>query len=96
MMSEYQPRATRGDPLREAASPRAPTDGFRNYISGSARKPRISPLEDMIGARNDHKPEVLTDLPITSTSAIILATEAILVTTHANEGPKSPSMTHEQ
>ena len=77
-------------------SPEAPTDGLGNYTSGSARKPRISPLGDMTGARNDHKPEVLMDLPAHSTGMAILATEAIVVTAHPNEGSKSPSMTHEQ
>jgi hypothetical protein len=95
-MSKYRPRGTRGDPPREVVSTRAPTDGVRNYTSGLAKKPRISPLEDMIGARNDHKPEVLTDLPISSTGAVILATEAIIIIAHAKEGPKSLSMTHEQ
>jgi hypothetical protein len=65
-------------------------------MSGSAGKPRISPLGDMTGARNDHKPKVLTDSPTSSTGAAILSTEAIIVMAHPNEGPKSPSMTHER
>ena len=65
-------------------------------MSGSVEKPRISPLGDMTRARNDHKPRVLTDSHASSTGATILATEAIVVIAHPNEGPKSPSMTHEQ
>jgi len=79
VMSEYQPRAAHGDPMREAASPRAPIDGFGNYTSGSVGKPRISPLGDMTKARNDRKLGVLMDLPISSTGTTILATEAIVV-----------------
>jgi hypothetical protein len=94
-MSEYRSRAARGDPPREAASPRAPTDRLGNYTSGSNRKLRISPLGDMTEARNDRKPMVLMDLPISSTGAAILATEDIVVTAHPNEEHKSLSMTHE-
>jgi hypothetical protein len=43
-MSDYRPRATRGDPLREVVYPRAPIDRLGNYTSGSAGKPRIFPL----------------------------------------------------
>ena len=95
-MSEYRPRAARGDPPREAASPQAPNDGLGNYTSGSVGNPRISPLGDMTKARNDRKLGVLTDLPASSTSAAILATEVIVVTAHPNEGPKSLSMTRER
>ena len=77
-------------------SPRVLIDGLRNYTGGSIGKPRISPLVDMTGARNNHKPRVLTDLPASSKGAAILATEAIIVTTHPNEGPKSSSTTREQ
>jgi hypothetical protein len=77
-------------------SPRAPKDGLVNYTSGSVRKPRISPLGDMTRARNDRKPGVLTDSPASSTGMAILGTKAIVVIAHPNEGPKSPSMTHEQ
>jgi hypothetical protein len=52
---------------------------LRNYMSGSAEKPKISPLEDMTGARNDRKPGVLTNSPASSTGAAILATKAIVV-----------------
>jgi hypothetical protein len=55
-------------------------------MSGLVGKPRISPLGDMIGARNDHKPKVLMDLPASSMGATILATEAIIITTYPNEG----------
>ena len=55
-------------------------------MSSSVRKPRISPLGDMTGVWNDHKPRVLMDLPASSTGAVILATEAIIVTAHPNEG----------
>ena len=95
-MSEYRPRATHGDPPREAVSHQAPVDKLGNYTSGSAGEMRISPLRDMTRAWNDHKPEVLMDLPAHSTGMAILATEAIVVTAHPNEGSKSPSMTHEQ
>ena len=95
-MSEYRPRAARADPPKEAARPRALTDRLRNYTSGLDRNPSISPLGDMTGAWNDRKPEVLRDLPVSSTGAAILATKAIIITTHPNEGPKSPSTTHEQ
>jgi hypothetical protein len=50
----------------------------------------------MTRAWNDRKPGVLTDLLASSTGAVILATEAIVVTAHPNEGPKSSSVTHEQ
>jgi hypothetical protein len=96
VMFEYRPRAAHGDPPREAASPRASTDGLENYMSGSVRKPRISPLGNMTRARNDYKPRVLMDLPASSMGVAILATKSIIVTTHPNEGPKSLSMTHEQ
>jgi hypothetical protein len=65
--------------MRETASPQAPIDGLRNYTRGSVEKPSISPLGDMIGARNDHKSRVLMDLPASSTGAAILANEAIVV-----------------
>ena len=94
-MFKYRPRAAHGDPAREAASPQALTDELENYMSGSAGKPRISPLGDMTGAWNDRKPRVLTDLAASSMGTVILATEAIVITTHPNEGPKSPSMTRE-
>ena len=46
-----------------------------------------SPLwGDMTGAWNDRKPEVLTDLPASSTGVVILANEAIVVTAQPNEG----------
>jgi hypothetical protein len=76
--------------------PRAPIDGLGNYTSGSVGKLRISPLGDMTRAWNDRKPRVLMGSPASSTGVAILATETIVVTTHPNEGPKSPSMTHEQ
>ena len=82
--------------MREAASPRVLIDGLRNYRSGSVRKPRISPLGDMTRAWNNHKPRVLTDSPDSSTGVAILATEAIVITAHPNEGPKSLSMTRKQ
>ena len=66
--------------MREAASPQVPTDELRNYTSGSVGKPRISPPGDMTKARNDRKPGVLTDLPISSTGTVILASETIIVT----------------
>jgi hypothetical protein len=72
---------------KEAASPRALNDGLRNYTSGSVGKPRISPLGDMARARNDHKLGVLTDIPASGTGVTILATEAIVITAHPNEGP---------
>jgi hypothetical protein len=65
-------------------------------MSGSIGKLRISPLGDMTKAWNDRKPRVLTDLPASSTGTTILATDAIIVTTHPKEGLKSPSMTCEQ
>ena len=46
----------------------------------------ISHLGDMTGAWNDHKPEVLTDLPASSMGATILANKAIVVITQPNEG----------
>ena len=95
-MFEYQPRAACDDPLREVVSPQALIDGLRNYTSGSAGKPRISPLGEMIGARNDRKPGVLKDSLATSTGTAILATEAIVILAHRNEEPKSSCMTHEQ
>ena len=49
----------------------------------------------MTRAWNDHKPEVLMDLPVSSMGTAILATEAIIITAYPNEGPKSPSLTHE-
>ena len=55
-------------------------------MSGSVGKPRITPLGDMIGAWNDRKPRVLTDLPISSTGAAILANETTVVIAHPNEG----------
>ena len=67
-------------------SPQVPTDRLRNYMSGLIGKPRISPLGDMIEARNDHKPRVLMDLPASSIGTAILANEAIVVTTHPNKG----------
>ena len=66
--------------MREAASPRVSIDWLENYTSGSVRKPRISPLGDMTEVRNDRKPGVLTDLPISSTGTVILASETIIVT----------------
>jgi hypothetical protein len=65
-------------------------------MSGSVRKSRISPLGDMAGAWNDRKPRVLMDLPASSTGTAILATGAIVVTAHPNEGHKSLSTTREQ
>jgi hypothetical protein len=41
---------------------------------------------DMIGAHNDRKPGVLMDLPTSSIGMMILATQAITVTTHPNKG----------
>jgi hypothetical protein len=67
-------------------APQVLTDGLRNYTSGSIRKPRISPPGDMTRARNDHKPGVLKDLLASSTGTMILASEAIIVTAHPNEG----------
>ena len=55
-------------------------------MSGSVRKSRISPLRDMIGAWNDRKLGVLVDLPASSTSAVILAKEAIIVIAQPNKG----------
>jgi hypothetical protein len=40
----------------------------------------------MTEARNDRKPKVLMDLPVSSTGVVILANEAILVTAQPNEG----------
>jgi hypothetical protein len=57
--------------MRKAVSPQAPTDMLGELYE--------SPLGDMTGARNDHKPKVLTDLPICSTSVVILAIEAIII-----------------
>ena len=71
--------------MKEAASPRAPIDELGNYTSGTIRKPRISPLGDMTGARNDHKLRVLTNLPTCSTGIAILANEAIIIIAHPNE-----------
>jgi len=67
-------------------SPQVPIDGLGNYTSGSVEKPRISPLGDMTGAWNDHKLRVLMDLLASSTGTVILANEAIVVTTQLNEG----------
>ena len=72
--------------MREAVSLRVLTDGLRNYMSGSVRKPRIFPLGDMTRAQNDYKRGVLTDLPISSMGTTILASKAIIITTHPNEG----------
>jgi hypothetical protein len=55
-------------------------------MSGLIRKPRISPLGDMTGAQNNHKPRVLMDLPARSMGVEILANEAIIITTHPNKG----------
>jgi hypothetical protein len=55
-------------------------------MSGSVRKPRISPLGDMTGARNNCNPEDLTDSPVSSTGMAIVPTEAIVVTAHPNKG----------
>ena len=85
-MSEYQFQTTRGDPSWEVVSPQVSIDGLGNYMSGSIRKPSISPLGDMTGARNDRKPRVLIDLLDSSMGAAILANEAIVVTNHPNEG----------
>ena len=85
-MSEYRPRAASGDPSMEAASPRAPNDGLGNNSSGSVRKLRISLIGEMTRVWNDHKPGVLTDLPASSTGAVTLATEAIIVIAHPIEG----------
>ena len=60
-------------------SPQVPTDGLRNYTSGSVRKPWISPLGDMTRAWNDHKPRVLTDLPASNIGVAILANKAIVI-----------------
>ena len=95
-VSEYRPRAARGHPPREAASPQALKDRLGNHTSGSVRKQRISPLGDMTGAWNNRKPRVLTDTPASSTGAAILATETIVVIAHLGKGLKSPSTTHEQ
>ena len=65
-------------------------------MSGSTRKPRISLLGDMTGARKDRKLEILKNSLASTTDAMILATKAIVVTNHPNEGPKSLGMTHEQ
>jgi hypothetical protein len=69
----------RQHPTREAVSPRALIDGLGIYMSGSVNKPRISPLGDMTGEPNDHKPRVLTDLPASSIGATIFTNEAIVV-----------------
>ena len=63
-------------------------------MSGSTRNPRISLLGDMTEARKDRKPEILMNSPASSMDTMILVTEDIIVTTHPNEGPKSPGMTH--
>ena len=68
-----------GDAMREAASSRVSTDRIGNYTSCSVKKRRISFLRDMIGAQNDHKPGVLTDLPASSMDMTILANEAIII-----------------
>jgi hypothetical protein len=78
--------------MREAASPRVPIDGLRNYTSGSVGKSRISHLEDMIGAQNERKPRVLMDLPASSMGAVILANEAIIVIAQPNEGSAPSSL----
>jgi hypothetical protein len=57
--------------------------GLYEWLSQEAKD---IPSGDMTGAWNDRKPEVLTDLAVSSTSAAILANEAIIVTTHPNEG----------
>ena len=72
--------------MREAVSPRVPTDELRNYISVLVGKLRISPLGDMTRAQNDCKTMVLTDLPASSMGVMILANETIIVTAHPNEG----------
>jgi hypothetical protein len=48
-------------------------------MSGLVGKSRISPLGDMTGAWNDHKPGVLTDLPASNVGTMILANKAIVV-----------------
>ena len=90
-MFEYRPQATHGDPMREAAGPRALIDGLRNYMSGSIKKLRISPLGDKTRAWNDRKPRVLMDLPISSMGTAILANEAIVVIADPNEGLSVPA-----
>jgi hypothetical protein len=89
-MFEYRPRAARGDPSREAASPQAPIDRLGNHTSGLVWKPRISPLRDTIGARNDRKLEVIMDLPASSMGVAILAIEAIVVAAQPHEGAIAP------
>jgi hypothetical protein len=42
------------------------------------------PSGDMIGTQNDRKPGVLMNLPASSTGAVILANEAIVVIAHPN------------
>ena len=61
-------------------------NGLRNFISGSVKKLRISPLGDMTKAWNDYKLGVLMDLPASSTGVAILATEAIVIAAHPHKG----------
>ena len=72
--------------MREAVSPQVSIDRLEYYMSGSIRKPRITPLGDLTRERNDCKPRILMDSPVSSTGVAILANEAIIVTTHLNEG----------
>jgi hypothetical protein len=90
-MFEYRPRAVRGDPKREAVSPRALIDELGIHTSGLVNKPRISPLGDMIGAPNDRKPRVLTGLLPSSTGAAILANEAIIMAAQPTKGTSALS-----
>ena len=74
-----------------ASSPQAPIDGLKNYTSGPAEKPRISPLGDMTKARNDRKLGDLIDLHASSTGVVILATEAIVMVAQPIEGTSALS-----
>ena len=94
-MSEYRPRATRGDPMRGNEPPSTDRQA-RELYEWLDREAEDLPSGDMIGVWNDRKPRVLMDSPASSTSAVILATEVIVITAHPNEGPKSLSTTHEQ
>ena len=57
----------------------------RELYEWLSRKAKDLPLEDMTEAWNDRKPRVLTDLLASSTGAVILANEAIVVIAQSNE-----------
>ena len=67
-------------------------DGLKTSSLGDCAKK----CQHMTRARNDHKPGVLMDSPASSMGVAILATEAIVVIAHPNEGPKSLSTTREK